>query len=436
MHRVTVPLAALLSTTAGGCIIDLQLAGVQATSEGGATTVDDSYVMPPAAPGSCDAGLLRRKQTLASHATGTDNRQALVPFTLRGGWLAESTGKADDRRDLVWTMPCGPRCGEGGQLNAEPGGDPYLADRGGGSVGLGTPGRGLQLLTCDLDGDGVDEVVVADPSEDDSVEVGQSGLTENVVSIWWHGDISNYSPSEVTGLAGDTSVGRVLGCGDLDGDGQDDLVYGTDQGILGLRGGDDTLPLLLDLPLDGPVEALAVGDADGDGHADLAYAVGGRLFRWDGVREHDEGLGNVETLTALGDLDLDGKDELAVGRADRLEVRKGGDGWDVEGWYRKGRWENAVGVGDLDGNGFGELAIATAGPPDNAGRVEVYPVLSTGVSVYESYACTGMPGEELGMGFANLGDLDGDGLDELVVSRRRRDRPVDFEIYAAGPQGR
>ncbi len=114
---------------------------------------------------------------------------------------------------------------------------------------------GAQLLLADLDGDGASEVLVASPSLGQVREL----------------------PSGVLWAEGEPGLGHaMLAPGDLDGDGADDLLLGLaapegdlDGGVLLLWGGLEGVALVEDGVASDLGAALAVGDADLDGHDDL-----------------------------------------------------------------------------------------------------------------------------------------------------------------------
>jgi hypothetical protein len=128
------------------------------------------------------------------------------------------------------------------------------------------------------------------------------------------------------------------------------------------------------------VRSAAFGDVDGDGRQELAIARShGANMRVEVLRGFPhlprtvgapigDGWGDSRTaIVAFGDLDGDGRDELAVGRNPGDNMRfalyryEGGDwvqmGGDLgEGWGDS-RGVSALAFGDVDGNGRDELAV-------------------------------------------------------------------------------
>lgn len=247
---------------------------------------------------------------------------------------------------------------------------------------------------CDLDGDGLQEIVV-----------GQGRGSGGIVMI--HSVGSDGSITNTTTLSAGYSVYNLRNgetrpaCGDFDGDGRDEIFVGLGSGANGLsRIFDDSMTGfaassrapggagMIKLPDTSGATPIA-GDLDGDGLDEVIVAFdgdpGALYLLEDGTRYfakmngrrvskgHLELLGNFARTSALhpalGDVDGDGMDELFIG------FGPGGGGAVLQ-------------LGDI-ANGFEDEIWIQAGTP--------------------AYSATD------GQTHPALGDLDGDGLDELVV---------------------
>ena len=212
---------------------------------------------------------------------------------------------------------------------------------------------------------------------------------------------------------GDTDRVRVAAPGDLSGDGRPDILLGTPRADLGGR--------------DAGVVRLLPGEAEPGSIAEAATAT---LY---GSRQ--VGMAGY-TIAGPGDLDGDGLADLLVGAwgdtgfqgrvycvrgpiAGSLALEDssqwhGEAAWDVSGWA-------VTGMGDLDGDGHSDFAVGA------------YGVDRADLSVGAAYIVSGMPpqerslhqarariygavpGGQLGWALSPAGDVDGDGIADLLV---------------------
>ena len=202
--------------------------------------------------------------------------------------------------------------------------------------------------------------------------------------------------------------------GDYDGDGRSDLFVGapsTDAGRVYLLSGKDGTLLRTyapdtDVPTFGWYVA-RLDDLDGDGHADLAVgaclervsadsfaggayvfssASGKELYHWKGTGAGD-GFGEI--VAAIGDLDGDGHGEVVVSsprtfdqthtRPGEVRIYSGTTGKELRHWSGTQPGEiygrMVIAAGDVDGDGVEDLAIGApwhrGAAGDRAGRVEL-----------------------------------------------------------------
>jgi hypothetical protein len=258
-------------------------------------------------------------------------------------------------------------------------------------------------LLPDLDGDGLAEVLLGDP--DGSDERGVAWIARGTVGGEMVRDDWN-----LRGICGGGDVfegvywdcerlgHQVASLGDTDGDGVDDLLVSAPGWS---RDGERGAVLVVSGPLDEVSDAdriegetwaagegaVALGDTDGDGLGDLA------LLDWGTLLVHRGPLDGVLLAETLDD------------RVTGLHPIE------YEAEYQDG---DLAAVGDLDGDGVGDLAVA------DTYDVAVW-ILSGDVRGEMAVADVGVPiAGESGDGYvgrvAGAGDTDGDGNADLVAS--------------------
>ncbi len=217
----------------------------------------------------------------------------------------------------------------------------------------------------------------------------------------------------------DTSL-RTATAGDLDGDGRDELYVGTGpytRHLVELRRGDDgAWTTLSPAPVvnarGSDVRGLVAGDLDGDGRDELVVALGA----WNAyelmILRHDATLGRLKLVT-----------RYRLGNARNVALVR-----------RRGRPPELAAV--VSGEGFNPSAL----PPD------VDPAANVGLHrfVFASDRLEHIafapslhdPARPHGMGKLHVGDLDGDGDDELIQSfaNDENEGPNLTAIYGADPE--
>jgi len=253
----------------------------------------------------------------------------------------------------------------------------------------------------------------------------------------------NFADGTATALPFDEHNARALAVGDVDGDGDLDLLEGGMQERLLLNDGLGTyvdasavqLPAITDDTL-----GVALGDIDGDGDLDFVTANRGqnRLYLNDGRGTFtDVTVAQLPAVTdesrgvALGDVDGDGDLDLITanddGQQNRLYLNDGrGAFTDVTASRLPlaGESTSSLALGDVDGDADLDLVFGNDDDPDRL-------YLNQGGGLYRDASAGRMP-TSLGITTcAALGDVEGDGDLDLVLGQ-----PGQTRLYLNDGQAR
>lgn len=266
----------------------------------------------------------------------------------------------------------------------------------------------------DVNGDGYDDIVVGAPDYSH----------EGTVSVWYGGaggPVSGPADWTVTGPQLGSHFGHsVASAGDVNGDGYADIIVGAPT--------DDSSFAGQVRPVDEGRAYLYLGSAAGLGTGAVWSALGG------------QGGGNLgNSVAGAGDVNGDGFGDVIVGMESwdqpvgpglslidvgRAYVYHGNSaGLDpvpttiLQGVGSSNFGHVVGGAGDVDGDGFSDVIVtAVYSDPNDQGSVAVHRGSSGGVSTGAHWSfATGQAFSALGSWAGTAGDVNGDGLSDVVV---------------------
>jgi hypothetical protein len=319
----------------------------------------------------------------------------------------------------------------------------------------------------DVNGDGFDDVIIGAPAEDE-VDAGRvyayygsaRGLNGGTVPDW----------TAVNGGSEDALFGySVSTAGDVNGDGYDDVVigspfYDTDdlnageaRVYLGSASGLNADPIWIAYGDRRLAEfgwsVSTAGDVNGDGYDDVivgspSAAIGGDMATYvfhgspegpstspDWVVKAEEPFPDSlfgRSVATAGDVNGDGFDDVIIGDAGfqfhlgAAYVYYGSPAGlsTSPDWIGSGDDENyseqfghsVSTAGDVNGDGFGDVIVGAIGSENFGGRAYVYFGSAAGLRLSPALRVKNLQiNAELGYSVGTAGDVNGDGLDDIII---------------------
>ena len=281
----------------------------------------------------------------------------------------------------------------------------------------------------DVNGDGIDDVIVgtSDPVGTVYVVYGTTDATRDDL------DLSTLTPSQGFAVQGtnDIIIKAASAAGDINGDGADDLVVAS-TGFNGLGRDDPGAAFVIYGTTDGSHDNINLGTlTSGQGFS----IIGGATYDYIG-----------DSVSAAGDVNRDGIDDLIIGAkfinddAGAAYVIYGssasGDidlanltptqGFSLLGASSDDNAGTSVSsAGDVNGDGIDDLIVGAPGYGGGSGAAYVVygssgvipSVINLGtMNLSQGFAITGMSADDgVGHSVSSAGDVNGDGLDDLII---------------------
>jgi hypothetical protein len=283
-------------------------------------------------------------------------------------------------------------------------------------------GNGTYVSSAgDVDGDGLMDLLVGSHlAEDNGLATGKayvflgSSIAASQTSYLSQPDYSFIGEAEWD-YAGDT----VSSAGDVDGDGLDDLLIGA---YINDEGGNNAGKAYLILGA-----SLSSASSINLSQADYSFIGDGKLGR---------------PVAGLGDTNGDGLDDIAIGDPGATYLFSGSSLSTTTSLLhsdadyilpRTGHTKDGVSAGDVDGDGLNDVLIGNHGYTHSNNQTTGGAYLVYGsdlgntstVAYYHTFEGE-KSGDSAGWAVSTAGDIDGDGLDDLLIGADGNDEGGDF----------
>ncbi len=294
----------------------------------------------------------------------------------------------------------------------------------------------------DVNGDGYSDVVIGELAG--STYVGAIHVYFGSAS-----GIATTPDQTVTGTVDAGQMGNTLDVGDTNGDGFADVLWGAPWGsvhaglLLGSASGIDSTSTATWVGVQASLGwDVAIADLDGDGAGEVAlgesgyngatgrvYVYNGAVSGWSTAWATLDGTGGGDQfgdgLEGVGDVDGDGFGDLAVGatygpaRDGQMDVFGGGASLATTPMSTVVGLSGALaktiaGPGDVDGDGYADVLYGGSSWSSGAGYVEVELGSAAGLTA-ATFTVSGAAGDALGTSVAAAGDVNGDGAPDFAI---------------------